>query len=94
MYRIRIDREANAFLSRFTEKSNRIMRDHLQRLKESPYPGHGGDRERISTTDKEIYRLHIGRSYTVIYQIDRDEHIVYITHILTIEEAHKRYGRL
>jgi len=94
MYHIKIDREADAFLENLTEKSNRIIRDHIQRLKKDPYPGHGGDKERVHTEKEEIYRLHVGRSYTVFYQIDGEEHLVYITHIMTIEEAHKRYGRL
>jgi mRNA-degrading endonuclease RelE of RelBE toxin-antitoxin system len=43
---------------------------------------------------KEIYRMHIGRSYTLFYKIWKDEKVVEILNIMTIEEAHKRYGRL
>ena len=55
-----------------------------------------GDVERLHTSDVDVYRLHIGRSFTVLYLIHDDgkEQWVEITHLMTIEQAHKRYGRL
>ncbi len=40
-----------------------------------------------------LCRLHIPRSYTTFYRIDQDEKVVKILDIMTIEQAHKIYGR-
>ncbi len=48
----------------------------------------------VTHKKRESYRLHIARSFTVIYTIDPDKKIVYITHIMSIERAHRRYGRI
>ena len=44
----------------------------------------------------EVFRLPIGRSFTALYIIhtDTDRNWGEITHLMTIEQAHKRYGRL
>ena len=44
----------------------------------------------------EVFRLHIGRSFTALYIVhtDTDRDWIEITHLMTIEQAHKRYGRL
>lgn len=42
----------------------------------------------------DIYRLHIGRSSTALYIIHTDKSMIEITHLMTIEQAHKRYGIL
>ena len=39
-----------------------------------------------------IYRLHISRSYTVFYDIDKENKLVLIEEILPIGKAHKKYG--
>ena len=38
--------------------------------------------------------MHVSRSYTIFYRICEEEKTVKILNIMTIEEAHKRYGRL
>jgi mRNA-degrading endonuclease RelE of RelBE toxin-antitoxin system len=40
-----------------------------------------------------VYRLHIGRSFTVFYIIEHEENVVKIVKIMTIERAHKDYSR-
>ncbi|MDD3856989.1 MAG: hypothetical protein PHP43_02960 [Methanoculleus sp.] len=44
----------------------------------------------------EVFRLHIGRTFTALYIIhtDTDRNWVEITHLMTIEQAHNHYGRL
>lgn len=91
-YKILISKRALKFLNSITEKSQRIIRDELQILYEDPYPGKRGDKERLDLSDYELYRLHISRTFTVFYRIYAKE--VKILDITTIEEAHKRYGRL
>lgn len=84
------------FLNRLDDKSRRIVRTRLATLIEDPYPGKGGDRELIKSPkgrpEEKVYRLHVGRSFTAFYQICGK--IVYVTEILTIEQAHKKYGIL
>jgi len=58
-----------------------------------PYPGQGGDKELLHL-DYKLYRLHIGRSFTVFYQICEKDEQVKILEITTIERAHKLYRRL
>jgi mRNA-degrading endonuclease RelE of RelBE toxin-antitoxin system len=38
---------------------------------------------------KKVYRLPIGHRYTVFYRIGKAQKIVYITDVMTIEQAHK-----
>ena len=85
---------AGKFLNTLPEKSQRIAKDHLAILKTDPYPGSAGDKERLNTKGMEVYRLHIGRSFTALYLIHSDTHIVEITHLMSTEQAHKRYGKL
>lgn len=87
---------ATDFLHSLPEKSQRIITAKLAILRIDPYPGSGGDKERLNTDDTEVFRLHIGRSFTALYLIhtDTDRNWVEITHLMTIEQAHKRYGRL
>jgi len=35
--------------------------------------------------------MHVGRSFTVFYQIDDEEYLIKILEITTIEKAHKLY---
>lgn len=89
-------RSAADFLNALPEKSQHIVTEKLAVLKTDPYPGSGGDKERLNTDGTEVFRLHIGRSFTALYIIhtDTDRDWVEITHLTTIEQAHKRYGRL
>ena len=82
------------FLHTLPEKSQRIITAKLAALRIDPYPGSGGDKERLNTDGTEVFRLQIGRSFTVFYLIHTDRNWVEITHLMTIEQAHKRYGRL
>jgi mRNA-degrading endonuclease RelE of RelBE toxin-antitoxin system len=85
---------AAEFLNALPEKSQRIVREHLIILKTDPYPGRAGDKERLNTIDMDVYRLHLGRSFTALYLIHTDKNMVEITHLMSTEQAHKRYGRL
>ena len=40
-----------------------------------------------------MYRMHIGRSYTIIFKIVKEENTVLVLDLMTIEQAHKRYRR-
>jgi len=95
VFRVCVDEEAYAFLNSLDPKSQRIVKDTLNLLKENPNPHSRGDKERLHTgKNRSIYRMHIARSFTAIYTIDSEAAIVHITHLMTIEKAHRRYGRV
>jgi mRNA-degrading endonuclease RelE of RelBE toxin-antitoxin system len=37
--------------------------------------------------------MHVGRTYTIIFKINKESNIVTVLDLMTIEQAHKRYGR-
>ncbi|WP_074174679.1 hypothetical protein [Methanoculleus bourgensis] len=94
-FRLMVDKRALDFLNSLEAKDQRIIKEKLKVLQENPYPGSDGDKEKLHTNKKrESYRLHVARSFTVIYNINPDDNLVFITHIMSIEKAHRRYGRI
>jgi mRNA-degrading endonuclease RelE of RelBE toxin-antitoxin system len=92
-YQLLIKKRALEFLNALPEKSRSIVIDKCKTLADDPFPGHG-DKELIRRKGhKDLYRLHISRSFTAFYKIYKEEKVVRIMDILSIEEAHKRYGR-
>ena len=83
------------FLSNADEKTDRIVRYNLTKLAKNPHPrpgAGGGDREKLPVDGREMYRLHIGRTYTALYTIHSEAEEVRVREILPIDDAHKRYG--
>lgn len=92
-YEIQISEESHKFLKSLDEKSLRICKNNLSKLENNPYPGYGkGDKEKIVVQGEEIYRIHIGRTFTAFYVVLKDRKLVRIIEILPIDEAHKKYG--
>jgi mRNA-degrading endonuclease RelE of RelBE toxin-antitoxin system len=80
-------------INRLPENTRRIIKTALKRLEEDPFPGSQGDKEKLVLRGGVvIYRLHISRTYTVFYEIDKEEKLVIVQEILPIEQAHKKYG--
>jgi len=93
VYQLIIKKKALEFVNTLSTKSQRIVIEKCKTLADDPYPGQG-DKEIIQRKGhKDIYRLHISRSYTAFYKIYKDEKMVKILDITTIEQAHKIYGR-
>ncbi|MGV8151410.1 MAG: type II toxin-antitoxin system RelE/ParE family toxin [Candidatus Woesearchaeota archaeon] len=91
-YNIVLSDEAVDFLFSLDNKSKSICKKNLQKLV-NPYPGRGpGDKEKLIVAGEEMFRLHIGRSYTSFYIIDEKLKTVRVLEILSIESAHKKYG--
>lgn len=91
-YSVVISDDAQEFIFNLDEKSRRICTSNLQKLNQ-PYPGRGvGDKERLVIEGEEMYRLHIGRSYTAFYLIIEEAKLVRVLEVMSIETAHKRYG--
>jgi mRNA-degrading endonuclease RelE of RelBE toxin-antitoxin system len=92
-YDVELSKEVEEFLYFLDKKSRRICKKNLSKLEDNPYPGRGsGDKEKIIVMGKERYRLHIGRIYTSFYIINEKQKIVRVVEILSIEQAHKKYG--
>jgi mRNA interferase RelE/StbE len=85
-----INRKALAYLSGLPEKSSRLIKNKCHALADDPFPGKSGDKELLHLEFK-LYRMHIGRSFTVFYQICEEEEMVKILEVTTIDKAHKLY---
>ena len=91
-YKVLLSKESFLFLNNIDEKSKRICKKNLKKLEDNPYPGRGlGDKEKIIVKGEEVYRLHIGRTFTAFYIIDKKQKVVRIIEILSIDQAHKKY---
>jgi mRNA-degrading endonuclease RelE of RelBE toxin-antitoxin system len=93
-FQVVINKGALEFINAMPLKSQRIVMEKCKALADDPFPGQG-DREVLQRKGhKDIYRLHISRSYTAFYKIYKEKKIVMILDIMTIDRAHKIYGRL
>lgn len=91
-YEVLVSHEVAEVLQTMDKKSKGICKKNLAKLSQ-PYPGRGhGDKERLVVAGEEVYRLHIGRSYTAFYIIDEKKKIVRVLELLSIKDAHKKYG--
>jgi mRNA-degrading endonuclease RelE of RelBE toxin-antitoxin system len=83
--KIEIERATCEFVKELPLKTRRIIVSHLRKL-EDPLniPG-------IEKLGSNVYRLHVGRIYTILLCIIPEQKLVRATDILPIELAHKRY---
>ncbi|WP_406600557.1 hypothetical protein [Methanoculleus submarinus] len=65
--------------------------DKLKTLQDDPYPGSGKERLHVHGRE-DTYRLHISRTFTAFYRIHEQELEVHVLAVMSIEQAHKRYG--
>ena len=87
-----IERKAEKSLKNLPQKTRRIIVDKILDLREDPFPK-GNKEKLIYPHPPAVYRLHVGRSFTVFYIIETDENVIKIIKIMTIERAHKEYSR-
>ena len=92
MFTLVIERKAEKFLKNLPQKTRCIIVEKILGLIEDPFPK--GNKEKLDYPHPPaVYRLHIGRSFTVFYILEIDENIIKIEKIMTIERAHKEYSR-
>lgn len=82
-----VKHEVFEFIQELPEKDRRIIGEHISRF-EGKWPP-DGDLERLYDCR---YRMHISRRYTLFVEHDGDDTTV--LKIMTIGQAHKRYGKI
>ncbi len=92
-YQLIIKKKALEFVNSLPSKSQRVVIEKCKTLADDPFPGQGDKEIILRKGHEDIYRLHISRSYTAFYKVHKDEKMVLILDITTIEQAHKQYGR-
>jgi len=94
-YNILLGDQPREYIRALDDKSERIVKDNLRKLEDDPHPrpkSGSGDKEKLYVDGKEMYRLHISRTYTAFYTITEQNQQVRIVEVLPIDEAHDRYG--
>ena len=94
-YDVLLSDEAREYYGSLSEKSQRIVKENLEKLEDEPYPrpdAGSGDREKVVVDGEEVYRLHIGRTHTAFYVVVENDEQVRVVNLMTIDEAHKWYG--
>lgn len=94
-YKVLLSEDAQAYYGALDDKSQRIVKENLEKLHDDPYPrpdSGSGDKEKLTVDGEEMHRLHIGRTHTAFYDILEDKSEVRVVELLDIDEAHKRYG--
>ena len=90
---LRIDEvDALPFIQHLPEKSKRIVDAKIRFLPKTRSPAKAETRNFFSSGRVRIYRLHISRQFTAFYRVRDDT--VYITEVMTIGQAHKKYKML
>ncbi len=84
-----IEKRVLKTLEKFPMDIREYVFSHFYRL-EDPY--NAPDTECLHQKI-QVYRMHVGRSYTIIFKILKESKTVHVLDLMTIEQAHKRYGR-
>ena len=86
---VQIDRRVIKTLKKYPEKSKELIFDHIRTLED---PHRAPDVECLFKPT-QVYRMHVGRTFTIIFKIHKQTNVVQVLDLDTIEQAHKRYGR-
>ena len=86
---IKIEDRAKEFIRELPQKDRRIVGEHIEQLIHHPHAR--GNIKKLHTKNPR-WRMHISWKYTIFYSVDSDT--VWIEKIMTIEQAHKKYGKI
>ena len=88
--KVEIERAARDYVLGLPLKSRRIILRHLRTLEAlDSLTGASG----IERLGGDIYRMHVSRTYTLIFRNGPDQGRIRVVEILPIDLAHKRYFR-
>jgi len=88
--KIKIETGVISFMGCLPEKDRRVIGEHIDRLSE--HPNATGNIKKLKTR-KPCWRMHISLKYTLFYHINPAD-TVCIDKIMTIGQAHKKYGNI
>jgi mRNA interferase RelE/StbE len=92
MFTVKCSKKSLKFYQSLPAKDRRIVLNHIERLRS--YPEIAGDIECLTSSKHvQYFRMHIGRSYTVLYMVIPVISEIHVEDVMSIEQAHKRYGR-
>ena len=92
MFKLLVKRRVLDSINFYPDKEKQIFKDKLRSLEKDPFPD-GNDKKEIKGTNKIVYRLRVGK-FRFFYVIDLEYKTVRVTEFLTVELAHKKYGRI
>ncbi|KAF5411165.1 MAG: type II toxin-antitoxin system RelE/ParE family toxin [Euryarchaeota archaeon] len=75
MYGVHINKNALKYVNSLTEKNERLIKRKFEILKEDPYHGRD-DKKKLQLPDYDLFRMHVGRSFTIFYRIYEAEKVV------------------
>jgi mRNA-degrading endonuclease RelE of RelBE toxin-antitoxin system len=87
--KIQIEDKVISFIRELPEKDRRVIGEHIERL--TNHPNATGNIKKLNTRKPRL-RMHISLKYTVFFYVIADT--VCIDLIMTIERAHKKYGKI
>jgi len=87
--RISIEERVKEFIRELPEKDCRVIGEHIERL--SDHPNATGNIKKLHTR-KLRWRMHVSLKYILFYYVESET--VWIDKIMTIEQAHKKYGKI
>ena len=90
MFSVFLTKKAKMELDKLPVKDYNLCAAALSSLAQNPYPGIGGDKEKLKGYENK-YRIHISRSYTAVYRILKDTKRVCVSFFGDIDEGHKEY---
>jgi len=87
--RIKIEDRVKEFIRELPEKERRVIGAHIERLFD--HPDASGTIKKLHTREPRR-RMHISMKYPLFYYVESDT--VWIDKIMTLEQAHKKYGKI
>ena len=87
--KIKIEETVKDYIRSLPDKDRHVVGEYINRL--TGHPHAQGDIKKLKTRFPQ-WRMHISSKYTLFYHVEDD--IVCIDQIMTIERAHKKYGKI
>lgn len=87
--KIKIEENVKDYIRSLPDKDRHVVGEYINRL--TRHPQAQGDIKKLKTRFPQ-WRMHISSKYTLFYHVEDDT--VCIDQIMTIERAHKKYGKI
>lgn len=93
-YNITYSKDADKYLNEIPLKHAKLVEVKIRECLLTNPKGktHHCNIKLIKGTNPKKYRFHISMTYTLIYTIDEENKNVFVTHAMSINQAHSKYG--